>query len=123
MVNAAPQPRFPSVSLVCKLKIGSAPFPLMVHTENIGPGGIRVYLAAQVFRGTKIEMEIFLESGHIVKTDGIVIWTMKDTVIEKVSIDKYDTGIQFEGLLMQDKQKIYQMIEEINIKNLKKQSA
>lgn len=95
----------------------------MVHTENIGPGGIKVYLAASVPRGTPVAMEIFLEQTMVIKNKGFVVWALKDLLAEKTTMDKYDTGIQFDCLDESDKQRLYALIEKLNYQNEVKQAV
>jgi hypothetical protein len=109
--------RFPKVQLPCRLKIGTAPEFLMVHTENIGPGGIRVYLAANVPRCTPVKMEIFLEQTNVIENKGFVVWTIRDLEAEKTTMDRYDTGIQFDSLDESAKKKLYALIEKLNYQN------
>jgi PilZ domain len=106
--------RFPKAQLPCRLKIGSAPEFLMAHTENVGPGGIRVYMAAQIPKGMPVKMEVFLEQNVVIKCKGFVVWAIKDPVAEKTTMDKYDIGIQFDCLGSPEKQKLYELVEKLN---------
>jgi hypothetical protein len=106
--------RFPKVQIPCRVKIGSAAEFLMVHTENVGPGGIRIFLAASIVKGTQIKIEMFLEPGYILKNTGFVVWAIKDPIAEKTTMDKYDIGIQFDSLTEDNKKKLYELVDKIN---------
>lgn len=74
----------------------SAPFFSRRKTSiNIGPGGIRIYSDHQFKVGKRLEIELLLPDGEILRVTTRVAWQQEQQHDEAVS---YDVGLQFLNL-------------------------
>jgi|GEM_PF-1957750 hypothetical protein len=105
--------RFSRVQFHCNLYISYSTNAVSAETINIGPGGIRVRLGSEFKTGTPVKMEIFCEPNHTIKCNGYVIWVSQQTDINTQTV-KFDTGIQFDNIISEERQYIYSLIEKIN---------
>ena len=85
-------------------------------TENVGAGGICVVLDAKFDLFEKVSLEIFLgDDGGPVSCEGSIVWVVKQHAANKWEALKYDTGIEFQNIKDEDKQRLYILIKNILI--------
>ena len=104
--------RFPRSCCQCKIvvrKKGSSD-QFTTHTENIGTGGVCVFLKKKLDLFTEVEVQLSLpdNSGSFI-SDGKIMWVVK----EARSAKRFDTGIEFVGLSPEAKTRIARVVENI----------
>jgi len=108
--------RFPRANYPCLIKITSkkARFSISAHTENIGCGGICVFLARDLGRFTPVELELALPNGQPpVRSAGRTVWVVKGRYPGKKPPKRYDTGIEFVDLSEDYRKRIDHIIDDI----------
>lgn len=107
--------RFPRAVYKCTISIRrlNTPEEIYTHTENIGVGGICVFLEKNLKIFEEVGLELALEDGaQPIECHGKIVWHVaRKDLREKKHI--FDTGIEFIGLSDKDKQRIEMIVEEI----------
>ena len=105
--------RYTRAVIPCRIEVGSPSQLLISHTENIGEGGVRVFLEGKLKLLTTVDLKIFLEKGNPIKCKGKVVW-----VAERLNpLDHkpllFDTGIEFTEMDEPGKQYIRQLVDTV----------
>jgi len=83
-------------------------------TENIGAGGICVVLDSDFGLFEVVSLEIYLEDGlEPILCKGTIVWVVKRHPAKKTEPLRYDTGIEFQDINEQDRQRIYNLVNNI----------
>ncbi|KPK42760.1 MAG: hypothetical protein AMJ78_01200 [Omnitrophica WOR_2 bacterium SM23_29] len=99
---------------VVKVKKKGTPLIFQTHTENISIGGVCVILERGLFRGTAVEVEIFLPDDFPpIRCDGRVVWALKREGHAERKPSQYDTGIEFTEISDENKGRIEHIILEL----------
>jgi len=88
------------------------------QTENIGAGGVCVILPERLDIFSNVDMVITLIDGTApIKTNGVVVWTVKSCQPKKAKANCYDTGIEFVDLSKEHSVLIEKIIKELTSKD------
>jgi len=87
--------RYTRAVIPCRIEVSSPHQPLISHTENIGEGGVRVFLEEKLKLLSIVDLRIFLEKQSPIKCKGKVVWIAErlNPVDHKPLL--FDTGIEF----------------------------
>lgn len=103
--------RFPRIELACTIQIHSTQATVKTTTQNIGLGGVRVFLEKEIKRGTPLALEIVDPNGRVIKSSGYTVWVAKREDLKAQGDATFDTGIQFDHISEPDKQHISHLID------------
>lgn len=73
-----------------------------IHTENIGAGGIRVFLGEKLDVSSLVGLEIYIGQQPIA-CKGRIVWVIDQPFPPCDKASLYDTGIEFYDITPQDK--------------------
>jgi len=105
--------RFSRAVFPCRVVVGSPIRLLVSHTENIGEGGVRVFLEEKLEPLTVVGLELYLEKERPIRCKGKVVWVQdKVNPIKKQPL-LFDTGIEFIGIDNSDRQYIKNLVDTI----------
>ena len=83
-------------------------------TENIGAGGICVVLDRDFGLFEVVSLEIHLDDGQEpILCKGTIVWVVKRHPAKKTEETKYDTGIEFQDITENDRQRINTLVNNI----------
>lgn len=108
--------RFPRVKYKCLITVlgDEQKKPISAFTENIGTGGLCVIIKKSFRIFDSISLDIDLDDGMgPVLCKGTVVWVVKSHRMSKSGKDTYDVGIEFLGLLEEDKQRIANIVKRL----------
>jgi c-di-GMP-binding flagellar brake protein YcgR len=90
---------------------------ISAYTENIGCGGICVILEKDIGLFSPVNVELDLENGlGWINSDATVVWVVKRDEKGEEKSGVFDTGIEFNNLKEEDRQRIEKMINNILVK-------
>ena len=111
MWNGAEKRRFPRANITCRI-IVYFPYERSItsRTENIGCGGLRVMLKEDLHISSIVGLEIFLDSGKIIKCKGKVVWKLEVKGHSSKDEPLYDFGIEFLSIKDSDKEGLNKLV-------------
>ena len=105
--------KFPRLSLTCEITIHSEeePKPISATTENLGIGGVCVFLdhALERFSTCRIKLDLGSKNPRI-ECAGKVVWTVPTRQVKQTK-RRFDTGIEFVDLDVKEQEFIRGYIE------------
>ncbi len=107
------QRRFPRAKYKCTviLRKQGEPSSISSVTENVGLGGVCVFLERSVDIFSPVEIELNLDDGKPpVKSGGTVVWVVRRGEVRRGA--SFDTGIEFSQLTPEDKARLEAIIEK-----------
>ena len=110
------QRRFPRVNHKCRIiaSVDERERVLETVTENIGIGGVCVFLEENLELFRKVSMEIYFEGEQTpIVCDGEVVWIVKRHPVKEGEACSFDTGIEFLTISDADKDHISSLVEDI----------
>ncbi len=115
MWNGIDKRRFPRANYKCTITIRRLIGSEVIHTqtENIGVGGICVFLDKELKLFEEVGLGISIDNGksHI-ECRGRIVWQIKRKDF-KDKIEFFDTGIEFIDISDHDKATIEMVVEEV----------
>ena len=109
--------KFPRVNYPCMitLKTNSGKSEvILTHTDNIGIGGVCVIVNREIKMFLPVDLEIdLLDTENHVKCQGRVVWSIQRKSNEKKKPLFYDTGIEFNLINEQDRQRLEGIIRRL----------
>lgn len=87
-------------------------YTISTHTENIGAGGMRVFIEERLEIASIVKLEILLNSDSII-CEGRVVWVVKKESSYRKGFFFFDTGIEFYKIEDQDRIVIENMVNTI----------
>ena len=109
------QRRFPRAKCQCKVKLKQQghTFTISTVTENVGLGGVCIYLEKGLDIFSPVDLELILGDGKPpVRVQGTIVWVVRRRELKKVSC--FDTGVEFTELSPQDKARLDSVIDKVN---------
>ncbi|MFH1504938.1 MAG: PilZ domain-containing protein [Candidatus Omnitrophota bacterium] len=104
--DKAEKRRFVRANFDCKIIIHTPKEHIIIsHTENIGVGGVRVFVDEKLNISSEVGLEIYLGQSPI-SCKGKIAW-----VVERA--DRFDTGIEFLEISEKDERVISNIVENI----------
>jgi len=100
----------------CRITVSSPVRMISSHTEDIGPGGLRVMLDERLSMYTTLGLEIFLEQDKPIKCKGKVVWVRENMNPIERQPTIYETGIKFVEMNDCDQEYINILVDFINSK-------
>lgn len=119
MWNGIDKRRFPRANYQCVIRIRrfKDPEAIYTQTENIGVGGICVFLDRSLKLFEEVGLELIIEdSSSAIECMGKVVWEISRKDI-KDKKQTFDVGIEFLDLNEKDKARIEIIVEEVLSKN------
>ena len=113
------QRRFPRVNYECRIRVlsDSGGEVIDTMTENIGAGGMCVVLDKAFALFEKVSVDVFLDDKSSPMTClGSVVWVVRRHPAGSSNASagfRYDTGIEFSGFTIEDKNRISALVEYI----------
>ena len=110
------QRKFPRVSYKCLIKVTvqGREEVLETFTENIGSGGICVVLDRDFGLFETVGLEVYIENGDSpIKCSGTIVWVVRRHPTAKGEADHYDTGIEFQDIRDEDRDRITRLVQDI----------
>lgn len=92
--------KFPRANLHCELTLrGESEGPIFrTQTQNVGAGGVCVFLEQRLERFTPVSIRLELDpSLPWIETEGKVVWVVSSREASAKK-ESFDTGIEFTGL-------------------------
>ena len=85
---------------------------ITTETENIGIGGICVYLDHPIesFSPVNIKLELSENSGNPIECSGKIVWCIRSQGIVQ-SKTRFDIGVEFSNILSEDRERIRTFIQ------------
>lgn len=108
------QRRFPRVNYQCKVRLRQQGNTVTISsvTENIGLGGICLYLDRGLDVFSSAELELALEDGKpSIKAQGTIVWVVRRREFKKGPC--FDTGVEFTELSPEDKARLESVIDKL----------
>ena len=106
--------KFPRVNFPCLVKIESVQNSraILTHTENVSIGGVCVTLKEhfKAFYPVDLELDLMDMDAHI-KCSGKIVWCVQRKITESPKAFFYDTGIEFQNLSKEDKERIQKIVD------------
>lgn len=106
--------RFPRAQCPCLVTIRKEDAKhdaILTHTENVGIGGICVILKQSMKMFSPVELELdLLDFKEPLKCQGKVVWCVKRRTEESQKPLFYDTGIEFNSLSEEERQRVEGML-------------
>lgn len=109
--------KFPRVKTTCKifLQHGSDAQPVKSSTENLGAGGLCVFLDRPLDKMSSVKIELDLQDGkNPIQCAGRVVWTVRKRSF-KAGEQGHDIGIEFVNLPEQDMGRIAALVNRTGI--------
>lgn len=110
------QRKFPRVSYKCHIKVTAQGHEevLETFTENIGSGGICVVLDKDFGLFETVGLEVFIDNGDSpIVCNGTIVWVVRRHPATKGEADHYDTGIEFQDIQDEDRDRITRLVHDI----------
>ena len=110
------QRKFPRVSYKCLIRVArdGREEEIDTFTENIGAGGICVVLDRDLGLFSEVSLEMYLgDYAKAVTCRGTVVWIVKRRPTDKTEMERYDTGIEFQNMKEEDKERLAQLVQSI----------
>ncbi|MEA3489329.1 MAG: PilZ domain-containing protein [Candidatus Omnitrophota bacterium] len=110
------QRNFPRVSYKCRIRVSTDGREEVIETftENIGAGGICVVLEKGFGLFEVVSLEIFIEDeANPILCEGTIVWVVKRHPVSHAEMTRYDTGIEFQNINQEDKDRISKLVEDI----------
>ena len=87
--------RYTRAIFPCKIVVSCPKQLLVSHTENIGEGGLRVFLEDRLEPLSIVDLKIFVKKESPIKCKGKVVWVAE--MLEPIDNQPllFDTGIEF----------------------------
>ena len=111
------QRRFPRVQYRCVVKVTQPGGVKEISsvTENVGLGGVCLFLEKESDIFSPVELEIFLEPGiPPIKVQGTVVWVVRRREFRKGA--SFDTGIEFSNLSPVDRNRLESVLDKLTQK-------
>ncbi len=109
--------RFPRVAYKCLITVfgEEQKEPVKVFTKNIGTGGLCVTTkkAFKLFDSVDLNVALDDEKSPVL-CEGTVVWVVKNHGMNKLYKGTYDVGIEFLGLLEEDKQRLAAIVRGLS---------
>ncbi|MFH1678571.1 MAG: PilZ domain-containing protein [Candidatus Omnitrophota bacterium] len=100
--------QFPRANYPCKVVIlrKNMKETFSTHTENIGEGGVCVFLPEELPKFCCVEVLIYLkDEGNPLQCDGRIVWSIKKNGV-------FDIGIEFMDLAEYDRVRVKRVVQE-----------
>lgn len=110
------QRKFPRVNYKCLIRVSKSGREEIIDTftENIGSGGICVVLEKDFGLFERVKLEIFLgDELSPITCEGSIVWVVKRHATTKQERDRFDTGIEFQDILDDDRDRINRLVQDI----------
>ena len=109
------QRKFPRVNYKCLIRIsrGGQDEIIDTFTENIGAGGICVCLDRGFDLFESVSLEVHLGDNGPIQCDGTIVWVVKRHPVSKQEMLKYDTGIEFQNIKDDDRERVSKLVDKI----------
>ncbi len=104
--------KFPRVKASCKifLQHGSDVQPVKASTENLGAGGLCIFLDRPLDKMSNVKIELDLQDGkNPIQCSGRVVWTVRKRSF-KAGEEGHDIGIEFVNLPETDLSRISALV-------------
>ncbi|MDP8290023.1 MAG: PilZ domain-containing protein [Candidatus Susulua stagnicola] len=97
----------------CKILIHTpSEHVLIVHTENIGTGGVRTIIEENLDISSVVGLEVFIGGTQII-CKGRVVWVVVKAGFQKDDTNIWDTGIEFYEISDRDKKVVKDFVNSI----------
>ncbi|MBI3615954.1 MAG: PilZ domain-containing protein [Candidatus Omnitrophica bacterium] len=109
------QRRFPRTKCQCKVRMKQQghTFTISTVTENVGLGGVCVYLEKGLDIFSPVDLELILGDGKPpVKIQGTIVWVVRRREFKKGYC--FDTGVEFAELSPEDKARLDSVIDKVS---------
>jgi len=109
--------KFPRLNVKCDVlvKEQSSPEVFSTETENIGVGGICVYLDKSLTTYSSVSVKLDLEYNGFAPIEcvGKVVWCIKNKTLNQDKT-RFDVGIEFQNIKPEDRDSIRKFIQARN---------
>ncbi len=103
--------KFPRAKFPCKIVVYlPQQHTVVTHTENIGCGGVRVIVDENLEVSSVVGIEIFLDSGEVLRCKGKVIWKLEEKSPLAKDALLFDLGLEFMDMKKEDKKTIEHIV-------------
>lgn len=98
--NGRERRKFPRADFPCEIYILTAPLHIIkCKTENIGAGGIRVFIDEELSISSSVGLKLFI-SKKAIECKGKVVWKVERN---ESGQNKFDTGLEFHQISEEDR--------------------
>ena len=104
---------FPQVRFPCIIKINASGRELRTHSENIGRGGIVIFLDEELSIGTALGIEIRTAKDKTIVGEGKVMWSREAENPIGGKAKSYNTGIMFTYLNGPSKEHLKELVNRL----------
>lgn len=107
------QRRFPRAKCQCKVRLKQQGHTTTIGTvtENVGLGGVCVYLDKGLDIFSPVDLELALDDGKPpVKIQGTIVWVVRRREFKRGPC--FDTGVEFSELSPEDKARLDSVIDK-----------
>ncbi|MFH1767880.1 MAG: PilZ domain-containing protein [Candidatus Omnitrophota bacterium] len=106
--------KFPRAVFPCEIVVNHNSRIISAKTENIGRGGIRVFLNEELQYSAKVNLRLFIQDNQHLKCEGKIVWAIKKTSLSGSQNDKqYDTGVEFINMNDSYREYIKNLVERL----------
>ncbi|MBI4398266.1 MAG: PilZ domain-containing protein [Candidatus Omnitrophica bacterium] len=86
------------------------------ETENIGPGGVCIYLNKSIppYSPVNVKLKIRDQSSDELECTGKVVWCIQNKTLNQ-PVSRYDIGIEFQNISAEDRERIRRFILARNV--------
>lgn len=107
--------KFPRIKVRCDVlvKEQNSPNVFSTETENIGAGGICVFLDKSLVPFSPVSLKIELEDRQsaALECTGKVVWCIQNKILNQEKT-RFDIGIEFQNIKPEDRERIRRFIQE-----------
>ncbi len=104
---------FVRANFPCKIIISTPhEHTIVVHTENIAVGGVRVIIAESLDISSIVGLELFVGGTQII-CKGRIVWVVERSGSDNVEFNIWDTGIEFYEIAGRDRKVISNFVDAI----------